>query len=51
VQKAWAGGFGALLAVSAPTALAVVAARRANLLLAGFVRPGGFNVYSPERIG
>jgi len=51
VQKAWAAGFGALFAVSAPTALAVAAARRANLLLAGFVRPGGFNVYSPERLG
>jgi FdhD protein len=51
VQKAWSAGFGALLAVSAPTALAVAAARRANLLLAGFVRPDGFNVYSPERLG
>ena len=35
VQKAWAAGFSALVAVSAPTALAVLAARRANLLLAG----------------
>jgi FdhD protein len=50
VQKAWAAGFAALLAVSAPTSLAVDAARRANLLLAGFVRSGGFNVYSPERL-
>lgn len=47
VQKAWAGGFSALVAVSAPTALAVAAARRANLTLVGFVRPDGFNVYSP----
>lgn len=47
VQKAWAAGFGALVAVSAPTALAVEAARRANLTLIGFVRPDGFNVYSP----
>ena len=31
VQKAWAGGFRALVAVSAPTSLAVDAARRANL--------------------
>jgi FdhD protein len=50
VQKAWAAGFTTLLAISAPTALAVDAARRANLLLAGFVRPDGFNVYSPERL-
>ena len=46
VQKAWAAGFGALVAVSAPTALAVHAARRAGLTLLGFVREEGFNVYS-----
>ncbi|MFK8024006.1 MAG: formate dehydrogenase accessory sulfurtransferase FdhD [Ilumatobacter sp.] len=50
VQKAWAAGFSALIAVSAPTALAVDAARSAGLLLAGFVRDGEFNVYSPERL-
>ncbi|MEM1333940.1 MAG: formate dehydrogenase accessory sulfurtransferase FdhD [Actinomycetota bacterium] len=50
VQKAWAAGFGTLVAVSAPTALAVDAARRANLVLAGFVRGDEFNVYSPERL-
>ncbi|MDX2380361.1 MAG: formate dehydrogenase accessory sulfurtransferase FdhD [Acidimicrobiia bacterium] len=50
VQKAWAAGFSTLLAASAPTSLAVDAARRANLVLAGFLRPGGFNVYSPERV-
>jgi FdhD protein len=50
VQKAWSAGFSTLVAVSAPTALAVAAARRANLLLAGFMRPGRFNVYSPERL-
>ena len=50
VQKAWAGGFGTLVAVSAPTALAVHAARRANLMLAGFVRDDRFNVYAPERL-
>ena len=48
VQKAWAAGFGAVVAVSAPTSLAVDAARRANLLLAGFVRGSSFNVYAPE---
>ena len=50
VQKAWSAGFSTLLAVSAPTTLAVDAARRANMLFAGFVRPTGFNVYSPERL-
>ncbi len=50
VQKAWAAGFGTLVSVSAPTALAVDAARRANLVLAGFVRDDAFNVYSPERL-
>ena len=50
VQKAWAGGFSTLVAVSAPTALAVDAARRANLVLAGFVRNREFNVYAPERL-
>ena len=50
VQKAWAAGFSTLVAVSAPTALAVDAARRANLVLAGFVRGDGFNVYAPERL-
>jgi len=46
VQKAWAGGFGTLLAVSAPTALAVRTAERAGMVLAGFVRGDGFNVYT-----
>ena len=50
VQKAWAAGFSTLVAVSAPTALAVDAARRAGLVLAGFVRDDGFNVYAPERL-
>jgi FdhD protein len=46
VQKAWAAGFGTLLAVSAPTALAVRTAERAGMMLAGFVRDDGFNVYT-----
>jgi len=49
VQKAWAAGFGTLIAVSAPTALAVQTARRAGLTLAGFVRGQRLNVYAPER--
>jgi FdhD protein len=47
VQKAWAAGFGTLLAMSAPTALAVDAATRAGMQLVGFVRDDGFNVYTP----
>jgi FdhD protein len=49
VQKAWSAGFATLVAVSAPTALAVDTARRAGLVLAGFTRDGVINVYSPER--
>jgi FdhD protein len=49
VQKAWAAGFAALVAVSAPTSLAVEAARSAGLTLAGFARPGTLNLYAPER--
>ena len=49
VQKAWAGGFTALVAVSAPSALAVDTARHAGMTLIGFARDGGGNVYSPER--
>jgi FdhD protein len=49
VQKAWAAGFGTLVAVSAPTSLAVHTARRAGLTLAGFVRGRRVNVYAPER--
>jgi len=47
VQKAWAAGFSTMVAVSAPTALAVQAARAANLRLVGFVRDGQANIYSP----
>lgn len=46
VQKAWAGGFGTIVAVSAPSSLAVEAARRAGITLAGFARPGRLNLYT-----
>jgi FdhD protein len=50
VQKAWAAGFGTLVAVSAPTSLSVQTARRAGLTLAGFVRGERVNIYAPERM-
>lgn len=50
VQKAWAAGFTALVAVSAPSALAVATARRAGLTLAAFVRNGTANLYSPDHL-
>ena len=47
VAKAWAAGFSALVAVSAPSALAVQAARTAGLVRAGFVRENQMNLYAP----
>lgn len=51
VQKAWAAGITALVAVSGPSALAVQTARRAGMTLVGFSRGGAGTLYSPtERV-
>jgi FdhD protein len=47
-QKAWAAGFACLVAVSAPSALAVETARVANLQLAGFARGDRLNLYTGD---
>ncbi len=48
VQKAWAAGFAALVAVSGPSALAVETANRAGLQLAGFARGARLNIYNED---
>ena len=52
VQKAVAAGVGLLVAVSAPTRLAVDTARSAGLVLVGFARGNDLVAYTfPERLG
>ncbi|MEM9563151.1 MAG: formate dehydrogenase accessory sulfurtransferase FdhD [Actinomycetota bacterium] len=50
VQKAWVGGYTALVAVSAPSALAVTTARRAGLTVVGFARGTTATIYSPAEL-
>lgn len=47
-QKAWAAGYTALVAVSAPSALAVTTAKRAGLTMVGFTRNNQATFYSPD---
>lgn len=49
MQKAVAAGIPMLVAVGAPSSLAVEVAEKFGATLVGFTRPGGFNVYAGEQ--
>jgi FdhD protein len=51
VQKSASAGFGCLVAVSAPTSLAIEQAREAGLKLVGFARDGRHTIYHDPDIG
>ena len=52
VQKAWLGRVPIIVAISAPTSLAVELAREAGLTLLGFVRDRSLNIYAhAARVG
>jgi FdhD protein len=48
VQKALAAGIPTLVAVGAPSSLAVEVAEKFGATLVGFTKPGGFNIYAGE---
>jgi FdhD protein len=51
VQKAARAGFAMLVAVGAPSSLAVEVAAAVDMTLVGFVRDRGFNIYTvPHRL-